>query len=67
MKATIENINHLTRDEQSAVKVIASTINSKQDFEWIQLLNPFFIYRGGNHIAVHQSSGDSRRILLVTF
>jgi hypothetical protein len=73
MKATLENIKHLTRDEQSAVKVIASTINtpSKCDsmekaLEWASVLSPWFIYQGGNHIAIHAKNGDPRRIMLVT-
>lgn len=72
MKATIENISHLTRDEQTAVKCVASAINTARvsadmndALTWANLL-PFFIYQGGNHIAVHQKSGDSRRILFVT-
>ena len=33
---------------------------------WAKVLAPWFIYKGGNHIAVHQTSGDTRRILIVT-
>jgi hypothetical protein len=73
MQATIENIDHLTRDEQTAVKIVASTINtpikckSREDaLNWTRLLEPWFIYEGGNHLAVHRASGDTRRILIVT-
>jgi hypothetical protein len=73
MKAILENIDHLSKDEQAAVKVIASTINTpnkcdnmEKAFEWASVLSPWFIYQGGNHIAVHANNGDTRRILLVT-
>jgi hypothetical protein len=72
MQAIVEMIDHLTREEQSLVKCVAKAINTTKvcaDMNdallWARLL-PFFIYQGGNHIAVHAQSGDPRRIMLVT-
>jgi len=71
--ATLETVEHLTRDELTAVRIVADTINSPykcrtldESYGWARLLSGWFVYRGGHHIAVHRSSGDPRRVLLVT-
>ena len=71
MKATIEETAHLTRDEKNAVSIIAKTIehqtrNLTDAKVWMQDLKGWFIYQGGNHLALHKASGDPRRIMLVT-
>ena len=71
MNAQIETTEHLTKDEVTAVQSIASTIASRTQtlehaLEWLACFKSWFIYRGGNHIALHKASGDNRRILLVT-
>lgn len=71
MKATIEETEHLTLDEKNAVSIIAKTIEHQTktltDAKlWMQVLKGWFIYQGGNHLALHKASGDPRRIMLVT-
>lgn len=71
MKATIEETNHLTRDELTAVKTMRSAIeNQCRNFDdvkgWLLCLTGWFIYSGGNHIALHKKSGDTRRVMIVT-
>lgn len=78
MKATIETTKHLNRDQLTAIEIIAKTINSpahcanwQQAKEWCQCLQTgssgWFVYHGGNHIAIHLHAGvDSPRVLMIT-
>lgn len=65
----IEETQHLTRDEKSAVEVLASTIAQARSREevlgWLANLPDWFVYEGGRHIALHKAANDSRRVLLV--
>ena len=68
--AQLEQTEHLTKDEFTAVAIIAATINTRCDtldkaMEWCSNLCGWFVYRGGHHIAVHLQPNDPRRILLV--
>lgn len=71
MNVILETTDHLTRDEMTAVQIIADTIKSRSTTledasNWLRNFPAWFIYRGGSHVALHKASGDPRRIMLVT-
>lgn len=71
MLAVVEHVEHLSRDERTAVYTIANTINSQaHSFEaaeqWLDMLK-WEVYRGGSHLALMKSLEDrDRRIMIVT-
>lgn len=72
MNAQIENTAHLNSDDvfvaRAARNIAQHQCKSLDDAEK-QLrfyFKGWFIYRGGNHIAMHRASGDDRRVLFVT-
>ena len=75
MKFTIENTKHLERHfkpELTLIKNIARTgrnISGGMDGVKVYLRRTFpawFVYRGGNHVAIHAGQYDDRRIMIVT-
>lgn len=65
---TIEEVQHLTSDEQTCIRCTAGTRFENLDQAEAEIRGWFgnwFVYRGGNHVALHRSKDDDRRILLV--
>jgi len=72
-QAEVQQIDHLSADDQIVVKCLRNLCAVEQGgLDRIEALLRFygskqwFVYRGGSHVALHQKSGDDRRMLLVT-
>ena len=71
MKTAIETLYHLTTDEISAVSCVASGCRAADDLDSVEVTLRFyfrnwFVYRGGNHVALHRTADDDRRVLIVS-
>ena len=71
LTATLEATNHLSGDDQIAARCgrqLASEQKTLDDAERYlrAVFFGWFVYRGGNHIALHRKAGDDRRVLIVT-
>ena len=75
MNITTEQIDHLTKDEQTVLRCMerqASYFGTMDRAEaelraWFPVKDEgWLVYRGGHHIAIHRTAGDDRRCLLVT-
>lgn len=71
MQIELGNSNGLTNDETTAVKAAANGCKNMETLEQVEAeLKAWFkgwlVYRGGSHVALHRTPGDSRRALLVT-
>jgi hypothetical protein len=75
IRALIENTNHLSTEQldqiQAAVYAIDNlcTICKSLDqyqgiFDHLKSLG-WFVYRGGNHVAIHEGNGNPVRIAIV--
>jgi len=75
ISAKVEQIDHLDADNQVVVRLLANLIRAEltNDLDRVVKLLRFygnkdwFIYRGGNHVALHLKSGDDRRMLIAYF
>jgi hypothetical protein len=64
----IAHTEHLTAAQAEAVRTAAAANFETLDEAAETLRSTFpswFIYRGGNHVALHLASGDSRRVLVI--
>lgn len=71
MKITLETTWHLTLDENMAICAAASGCRAAEDLDAAEtnlrsLFRNWFVYRGSNHVALHRTANDDRRVLLVT-
>lgn len=70
LTATLENITTLTQDERTALQAVkagvkGSTLDNAEAFLRVAF-STWFVYRGGNHVALHRSkAADAPRVLLV--
>ena len=75
MKVTIENVKVYERTfaaevceaKRFARKVSGITMSLDDVASNLRRMFPgWFVYRGGNHVALHAIDGDARRLMLVT-
>ena len=71
MKITLENTNHLTSEEATIARCLAShdkteTIRQFSEFMRVALGGEWFVYDGGSHVALHRRKNDWNRILIAT-
>jgi len=66
---TLESLDGLTTDEQTAVKSMARGFNPTFSLDDVEgfLKTAFagwFIHRGGHHVSLHRASGQPRLLLV---
>ena len=71
MKTTIEYTTNLTDDEKAAVNAAATGCRACETLDEAEanlraLFDGWFVYRGGNHIALHRDAQTEERALLVS-
>jgi hypothetical protein len=74
-KVEVEELDHLNPYDRVRLEEIAVLVrlSSRADetlrefyYRLKAIAKPYFVYRGGSHLAVHLDNRDSRRILLIT-
>lgn len=71
----IENLDHLPVEDQQAVRATFEFMQGTKPTSFKTLHEEigrwaarrgWFLYRGGNHLALHRRSGDPKRVVFVT-
>lgn len=72
LTATLEQTAHLSSDDNLVANAArhftrtqCRTLDEAEE-KLKEFFHGWFVYRGGNHVAMHRTSGDDRRILFVT-
>lgn len=70
LTAVLEQLSHLDSDQQVIANALRRLVSNSPDLDaaeqTLRNYTDWFIYRGGNHVAVSLASGDSRRILFIS-
>lgn len=68
-QTAIEQLGHLTPDEQRLVRIFATAHFDDLDSAaaWVYVVFPsWFVYAGSNYLALYRAKDDGRRVALIT-